>query len=98
MSGNYCTQFGQSDLVFGMALIESLYEHVQDESEFVVLGRDEETHDFVKEVRMPQLRVVTMSDVGGGGAESEPLKKERKIKRGRIPSSCVEPPQQKYRI
>ncbi len=73
MSGNYCTQFGQTDLVFGMALIESLYEHVHDESEFVVLCRDEETHDFMKAVRMPQLRAVPMSDVGGGSAESEPL-------------------------
>jgi len=74
VSGHFCTQFGQSDLVFGMALIESLYEHVHDESEFVVLCRDETTRGFVQNLRMPQLRAVTMGDVGEESDATEPLK------------------------
>jgi hypothetical protein len=43
-----------------MALIESLYEHIDQESEFVVLCRDELSRAFLKSLPMPQIRPLAM--------------------------------------
>ncbi len=67
----YCTVLDSSDLMPGLALVESIFEHERDETQITIVCLDEASLAILSQIAMPQIRPIALADLTPDSTMSE---------------------------